>query len=340
MTTSGSTPSTGPSVASRAPALHVVAGLLLQGDRIFVTRRPAGRHQGGKWEFPGGKVDRGESPLAALKRELHEELGIDVHAASPYAQVRHAYPDLEVVLDVWRIERYAGAPHGREGQETRWAATADLRPSEFPAADRPILRRLQLPPFYVISDVARFGPDGFAARLERVLAAGIRLVQLREPELPPQRLRACAQRLVPLCRRYGARLLLNADPELAVFAGADGVHLNSRRLRALRARPLPADLWVATSCHDLEELRQAEAIEADLAVLSPVRPTASHPGAPALGWERFGELCRAVALPVYALGGMTPGDLAAARAAGAHGVAMRGAAWASDFERRLATQRG
>lgn len=318
-----------------ASAIHVVAGLLVDHSRIFVTRRPEDRHQGGKWEFPGGKVDAGESPLAALHRELHEELGIEVHEAVPYARARHAYSDLEVLLDVWRVERYDGAPHGREGQEARWVPVGELRPSEFPDADRPIVRRLQLPALYVVSDIARFGPDAFAARLERVLEAGVRLVQLREPGMSPERLCACAAELSALCRRFGAKLLVNADPEQAVAAGADGVHLNSRRLQAMRSRPLDADLWVAASCHGLEDLRHAEAIDADFAVLSPVKPTASHPGASVLGWERFGELCRAVSLPVYALGGMAPIDLAAAREAGAHGVAMMSAVWAEGFEQNL-----
>lgn len=323
--------------SSTAAVIHVVAGLVVDRDnRLFITRRPHDRHQGGKWEFPGGKVDVGESPLAAVRRELNEELGIEVRAAVPYAQVRHAYPDRNVLLDVWRIERYDGAPHGREGQEARWAPVGDLRPSDFPAADRPILRRLQLPRFYVISDVARFGPDAFAARLERVLEAGVRLVQLREPGMSPERLRVCAAELAVLCHRFGAKLLVNADPGVAIAAGADGVHLSSRRLRGARARPLDADLWVAASCHGLEELRQAEAIDADFAVLSPVKPTRSHPGVPVLGWERFSEICRAGSLPVYALGGMAPADLAAAREAGAHGLALMSAAWTEDFGQNLA----
>ncbi|BAU47285.1 thiamin phosphate synthase superfamily [Sulfurifustis variabilis] len=325
---------------SATSTIHVVAGLLLDRDRIFITRRPDGRHQGGKWEFPGGKVDVGEAPLDALRRELHEELGIDVQEATPYARSRHAYPDLAVLLDVWRILRYDRTPHGREGQEARWAEVSELRPSEFPAADRPILRRLQLPALYAISDVARLGQDLFAERLLRALEGGVRLVQLREPGLGPDGLLACATKMSALCHRFGAKLLVNADPELAITAGADGVHLSSRRLKAMRARPLDPDLWVAASCHDLEELRHAQAIEADFAVVSPVMATSSHPGASPLGWARLSELCRAVSLPVYALGGMAPRDVEQARQAGAHGVALLSAAWASDFGSSVKGLRG
>lgn len=311
-------------------AIHVVAGLLTEGGRICVTRRRAGTHQGGKWEFPGGKLEPAEAPLAGLKRELHEELGIEVTAARPFITLRHAYPDLDVLLEVWQVVRYGGTPHGRESQELRWAEIGRLDPGEFPDADRPVLRRLQLPPLYVISDVRRFGADGFAARLERALAAGARLIQLREPQMDEPSFCAYARKLVGLCRRFGARLLVNADPAWVSECEADGVHLNSRRLMALSGRPLGAQYRVGASCHDHAELRHAQALELDFVVLGPVQPTASHPGRSILGWERFAALCSSTALPVYAIGGMSAADLSQARLAGAHGLAMISGVWGRD----------
>ena len=311
-------------------AIHVVAGLLIDGDRICVTRRRADAHQGGKWEFPGGKLDPGEAPLAGLGRELHEELGIDVAAATPFLQVHHVYPEREVLLDVWRVTRYAGSPHGREGQEMRWRDIASLVPHELPEADRPVLRRLQLPPLYLISDARRFGLEPFAARLERALAAGARLVQLREPQLARADFCAYARELAALCHRHGARLLVNAEPGWVSECHADGVHLNSQRLLATMQRPLGVDGWVAASCHNAAELTRAESLHADLAVLGPVQLTASHPGAAVLGWPRFAELRAGVVVPIYALGGMRATDLAIARAAGAQGVAMISGLWGRD----------
>jgi 8-oxo-dGTP diphosphatase len=319
-----STPST-----AAEPPLHVVVGLLMAGDRVFVTRRAAHRHQGGKWEFPGGKLEPGEDALGALRRELREELGIEVLAAEPSMQVRHRYPDYDVFLDVWRVTAYAGAPRGREGQEARWAAVAELMRLEFPEADWPILRRLWLPPLYLISDSRRFGETGFLSALERALRCGARLVQLREPQLPAAAYHEYARQVADLCHRYGAVLLLNADPQWVAPCGADGVHLNSRRLMRTLERPLAGRFWVAASCHNVEELRQAERLAADFAVLSPVAPTTSHPEATPLGWERFAQWRAAVKLPVYALGGMRPGDLDAARARGAQGLAMVSAIWAA-----------
>jgi len=307
--------------------VHVALGLLRDRDRVFVTRRAADAHQGGKWEFPGGKLDDNEPVETALRRELHEELGIDVRTAQPWMQVRHRYPDREVLLDVWRIAAWDGVPHGREGQEARWVAVRELPGLDFPEADRPILRRLWLPALYLISDAHRLGREEFLQRLERALAAGARLIQLREPDMPAREFRACAAEMAGLCHRYGARLLLNADPSLVGECGADGVHLNSSRLRALGERPLPGAFFVAASCHDAAELARAAALGADFAVLGPVARTASHPLAVTLGWEKFAALCREAQLPVYALGGMQPADLAAARGAGAQGIAMIRGAW-------------
>lgn len=329
-------PNTGREPAVPA-VVHVAAGLLIEGGRVFVTRRHASSHQGGLWEFPGGKVAARETVRSALARELYEELGIEVLAARPFVQLPHAYADRTVVLDVWRIESYRGAPHGREGQDGRWAEIATLRPSEFPDADRPVLRRLQLPPLYLITDAARFGFDVFRPRLERALNAGARLIQVREPQLAPDEYRRYATAVVSLCHRYGAKVLVNADPGIVSACGADGVHLNGRRLAQLDARPLAPDLWVGASCHDAADLKRAQAIAVDFAVLAPVRPTPSHRNAVPLGWEQFTALCRSTYLPVYALGGMQPEDVSPARAAGAAGVAMISGVWdRPDFEAAIA----
>ncbi len=128
-----------------------------------------------------------------------------------------------------------------------------------------------------------------------------------------------------LCRERGARLLVNAAPELARRVGADGVHLNSRRLMALERRP--GGLLVAASCHTAGELARASALGLDFAVLSPVLPTPSHPGAEPLGWERFSQMLVLVPLPVYALGGMNEGLIGEARARGAQGVAGISGFW-------------
>ncbi len=314
---SGSTPST-------APEIHVVAGILARDGKVFIARRPQNAHQGGLWEFPGGKVAPGESARQALARELREELGIEVLEARPFVEIHHRYPDKTVWLDVWRVTSFRGEPHGREGQAARWADPGELSIADFPAADRPVLRRLQLPPLYLISDAGRYGKEPFRRMLERALHAGARLVQLREPGMPESEFIAYARDLATLCHAHGAKLVINhpgSEPSWVERCGADGVHLNARRLMALKERPFSAELLVAASCHDRDELVQATRLDCDFAVLSPVAATQSHPRAVPLGWKRFRELAESVPLPVYALGGMTAGDIRSARAAGAQGLA-------------------
>ena len=124
--------------------VHVAVGIVADSTgAILIARRPDHAHQGGRWEFPGGKVEAAETVATALQRELHEELGITVQAAEPWLQVRHAYSDKTVLLDVWRVTAWQGEPHGREGQPLRWALPAELTDFAFPAADEPIIARLR-----------------------------------------------------------------------------------------------------------------------------------------------------------------------------------------------------
>lgn len=305
--------------------IHVAAAVIVSArGELLISRRHAQAHQGGLWEFPGGKVEAGETALQALRRELHEELGIDIRAARPLIRIPHHYPDKSVLLDVWRVDSFDGEAHGREGQPVRWVQPCRLRDFDFPVANRPIVAAARLPDRYLITPEP--GAD-FMDRLEHAFAAGTRLIQLRAQRPSVADYLRLAGQVCALARGYGAEVLLNADPAVVAEAGAAGVHLPARRLRMLARRPLPKGLWVAASCHDADELALAAQIDCDFAVLGPVLPTASHPGAPHLGWEAFHGLTESTALPVYALGGLAPADLEAAWRAGAQGIAAIRGLW-------------
>ncbi|WP_309544664.1 Nudix family hydrolase [Alkalilimnicola ehrlichii] len=284
--------------------LHVaVAAVFDAAGRVLLARRPKHVHQGDLWEFPGGKVEAGESVEAALARELWEEVHIRPLRSRPLIQIPFRYPDRYVLLDVWRVEAFAGEPEGREGQPLAWVEPDSLGAYRFPAANRPIVSAVQLPPVYAISGSVGTEVERFLTTLEQTLDSGVSLLQLRLglPEDSPA-FAEIAKRAIGRARSRGARVLLNAAPQRARQLGADGVHLSSARLRALGERPLPDAYWVAASCHCATELAQAARIGADFAVLSPVCETPSHPGARLLGWEGFRELTAEAALPVYALG--------------------------------------
>ncbi len=309
---------------------QVVAAAVFDGEgRVLITRRADDAHQGGLWEFPGGKLEAGEDARSALQRELEEEVGIHITQARPLIRVRHDYPDKSVLLDVWRVDGFVGEAHGREGQPLQWIDPAALGDYPFPAANAPIVRAVQLPDAYLITpDLGDTPSVDFLCHLESRLQAGIRLVQLRAKSLGESEYLQLAREAAALCHRYGARLLLNADAVQVAAAGADGVHLSSSALSKCAGRPLAAGAGlVAASCHDVEELAQAEAIGADFALLSPVAATASHPDIEPLGWERFSERVEPVPYPVYALGGMGPDDIETAWAHGGQGVAAIRALW-------------
>jgi 8-oxo-dGTP diphosphatase len=310
---------------------HVVAAVIVNGSQqVLLAKRSLDRHQGGLWEFPGGKVEHGEDARAALARELHEELGIVVQDARPLIKVCHEYPDKSVLLDVWRVSAFDGEPHGREGQPIEWVSPQELPDRDFPAANRPIVTAARLPGIYLLTPE----PDDhvkFLGRLEALLAEGIGLVQLRAKTLEPAAYAKLARRVIALCAETGTWLLLNAPPMLAEELGAAGVHLTSAALMALEERPLGREQWVAASCHSAEELEHACRIGVDFVVLAPVLATATHPGARPLGWQGLQRLAERATVPAYALGGMGLADIATAWDHGCQGIASISALWGADF---------
>lgn len=307
---------------------HVVAAAILnERNEVLLALRPQHKHQGGLWEFPGGKVEAGENAPRALTRELGEELGITPTRMRPLIRIRHQYPDKAVLLDVWRVDAWHGVPHPHDAERIEWVAVEGLAQKQFPAANLPVVSALRLPPLYLITGEPAADSRAFLATLERCLRGGVRLVQLRAKTLDTNRYRELAQATLSLCHQYSAQLLLNATPALAHEINAHGVHLSSTRLMQLTERPLDRTQWVAASCHNSEELAHAQRIGVDFVVLSPVLPTQSHPGAVTLGWEGLQKLCKECNVPVYALGGMTAEHLQEAWRQGAQGLAMLSAVW-------------
>jgi 8-oxo-dGTP diphosphatase len=125
------------------PRILVVAAALYDAaGRVLIAQRPAGRHLAGRWEFPGGKVGAGEGEREALGRELREELGVEVTAATPFMRLTHAYEDREVELSLWLIGGYRGAPRALDGQRLKWVAPQQLAREDLLEADRPFVSAL------------------------------------------------------------------------------------------------------------------------------------------------------------------------------------------------------
>ena len=302
-----------------AAVIHDTAG------RFLLAQRPPGKAFEGYWEFPGGKVEPGESAEDAVRRELHEELGIEVDTVCPWLTRDFEYPHASVRLRFFRIYQWQGEPNGREGQRFAWQTTRGLDVAPILPANGPILRVLDLPDVYGITQASALGIDEFKCKLNAALERGLRLIQVREKNMPVDDLRRFAAHVVRLAHTYDARVLINGDVRLAQDIGADGVHLTSAQLHTLTQRP--ACEWVAASCHSHVEIEAATRLGADFVVAGPVEATPTHPGAILLGWDGFARCVENTSIPVYALGGMQPQDLETARRSGAQGVAMLRGAW-------------
>ena len=307
--------------------LHIAVGILRdENGRILISQRRSGTHGAGDWEFPGGKVEAGESVRVALARELREELGIAVGAAQPLIAIVHRYPERSVLLDTWDVETFSGDVAPCEGQGLAWVPPEELGDWPLMAADGPIVQAVRLPSLYLLTGAFDTADDALR-RLRQALDGGIRMVRLRAHELNDAAYASLARAMIDICHQHGARLLLDRDAGMVDAVGADGLHLTSAALRACTGRPVAAHRLLAASCHDARELSLACEVGADFAVLSPVAATVSHPGVSPLGWDRFREWVASVNMPVYGLGGLGASDCAAARAAGAQGIAAVRALW-------------
>ena len=306
--------------------VEVVAAVIERPDgRFLLAQRPAGKVYAGYWEFPGGKVEPGEPLAAALARELHEELGIEVEIADPWIVRIYTYPHAKVRLNFFRVRAWHGEPHGKEDQQLAWQHASTLDVAPLLPANAPVLRALQLPSEYAITHAGEMGEAQQLSALDERLAQGLRLIQVREKSMRAPALEHFAQSVLARARPHGAIVLINSDVELALRLGADGVHLAAAQLARLERKPALG--WCAASCHNAEELACAAQLGIDFAVLGPVQATPSHPDSMPLGWEGFAALARGASLPVFALGGIKPGDLETAWRCGAQGIAMVRGSW-------------
>lgn len=306
--------------------INAAVAVLQQPDgQVLLGQRPEGKPWAGWWEFPGGKIEQGETPLQGLQRELHEELGTEAIDASPWLTRSFAYPEKTVKLHFFMVRSWSAEPHGKEGQKLLWQTPGRLTVEPLLPANAPILKALMLPTSYAITNLAETSEAVFFKQLQRALDAGLRLIQVREKHLAMDELQSFTQRVIEKSRPYGAKVLLNSYAELAADIGAAGVHLTSAQL--MQAEQRPDNIWVGASCHNRVELEKAAALGLDFVTLSPVLPTRSHPEAKVLGWSQFENTIRDYALPVFAMGGMQRSDLSLAWQHGAHGIAMQRGIW-------------
>lgn len=312
------------------PHIHVACGVLRDGaGRVLIVQRPPGKIAAGKWEFPGGKIEAGETPAAALRRELEEEIGIRTRVARPLLHFVQSYLERVVTLETWLVTGWDGEVQACEGQALAWRAADDTADLDVLPTVGPILGALMLPEDYVFTP-----PD---AALREILAGLDRLpaealLRVRLPGLSDPAYDAVARELVGQAAPRGLRVVLDRDLEMVHRLGASGWHLSQPRLvsqaglRRHDDRSARRVLWLA-SCHDAASIELARTVGMDAVVLGPVRSTNTHPGQAPLGWASFADLAGAARLPVYAIGGLGPSDKGEAFTHRAQGVAGISAYW-------------
>lgn len=313
--------------------VHVAVAVIMRGNEVLIARRSDDVHQGGLWEFPGGKVENNETVQQALKRELKEELDIDVDlegGTRPLIRIRHDYGDKAVLLDVWVVSRFEGDAIGAEGQPVQWVERESLNEFAFPEANKPIISAILMPNKYLVMGDYETTADCLRRLQHAIRFHGVTWVQFRNHALfasdRPGYVELATQ-VQGICRESNVRLILNAPPSILDDVDADGIHLTFAEAKSYSARPVSSNKWLGVSCHNAEELSSVNRLAPNYVFLSPVKTTATHPDAEPLGWKRFKMLAEAVPLPVFALGGMKESDVDEAIASGAQGVAAIRAWW-------------
>ncbi|MDA0820808.1 MAG: NUDIX domain-containing protein [Proteobacteria bacterium] len=300
------------------PIVDVVAGVIRRADgKMLLALRHKDAHQGGLWEFPGGKREPNENRFAALKRELREELGITICSATPLLRLQYAYPTKTVDLDAWEVLQWDGTERGCEGQQIAWVAPSELTNYRFPAANEPIIRAAFLPRILLTlalsATLERFPVEQFKS----AIAAGLGNI-LHFPAGFPASLRDFRMReLIRFCGQVGTKLLIIDDA-----LSERGFNSKAHALSSNGLGDYSRNIFVGVVCNAPEELAHAELNGADFAVLRAQIFENLRAGLSPVAWTELAALVLRSSMPVYIEGDFGEPDLARAINAGCQGIAL------------------
>ena len=289
--------------------VDVAIAILLHKSKVLVGWRQANQHQGNKHEFPGGKIEEGETPEQACRREVYEEVGIGLKEWHQFDVIRHEYEDIIVTLHLLHAyvpDELLSLIH----QPWSWFSRDQLADLNFPKANSTIIERLIWSHLIKISDQVDELPKTNSQMYLRIESKDIEKLQ---------------QQLIKLSEQQLLKLIVNVDVwqqlNTVLQEKIKTVHLKQFQLMQLKKGDLVVAKRYIAACHDAVSLQHAHQIGCDAIFLSPVNPTATHPNSKVLGWDGFAALAQNSDIPVFALGGVAPADLEQAQKHNAYGLA-------------------
>ncbi|WBF65620.1 MAG: Nudix family hydrolase [Candidatus Kinetoplastibacterium crithidii] len=311
--------------------IKVSIGIILnEHNEILLEQRPKNESYPFYWGFPGGKVEKNESPNETLNRELKEELDIDIIKSYPWVNHIFYKQNIKYHLLFYRVIQWQGNIYGKEKQNLQWTNINQINKIDnlLPSASYPI-KWLKIPNTYGITSIQNEkNIESFLIRLDAALSKGLSLVQFREPNWPDglssKSLYKAMNLVLSICKKYNARLLINSSHPESWWKEANGVHLRSIDMEnfSYESNKIKSNFLTAVSTHNSNDLEFAfSKLNADFAVLGPVNNTLTHPGELGIGWSNFKRLVKEAKLPVFSLGGQSENCRELAYQHGAHGIA-------------------
>lgn len=310
-------------------SIYVVVAIIKNSKQeILVSRRKFDAHLGGLLEFPGGKVKKNETPADALRRELVEELNIQLIGSTPLIQIPYNYSDRDILLDAYLVSEYSGEVTANEGQEIYWRSIESLSDDDFPAANFGLIRALKLPKTFPVTPSYSQDTEKFLEKFECVVSKdSINIIQLRSHELALKEYVKLAKQCAALCSNYGVQLIVNNEVNSLNEAQAAGIHLTSDNLLNTKKRPVDETKLVGASCHNQIEVEHANMLGLDYIFIGPVIEKNFSENSKTLEWDGFAVLAKNSLIPAYAIGGLSQTDIGACVRRGGHGIAAIRSFW-------------
>jgi len=302
-----------------------VAILINDNHQVLLGQRPPQKSWEGWWEFPGGKIEKGETSSDALYREVYEEIGVKITQFKKWVTRKYSYDGNDITLHFFKVQKWEGEVTSKENQKLVWAYLKNPNVSPILPANLFVQKAFDLPKYYAITNLSETSKKVFFNQLQNKISNGLKMIQVREKNISFDKFKIFSNEVIKICKPKGVKVIINSDVNLAYEINADGVHLTSKDLISIKK--IPKNLIVSASCHTQEEIDIAEKLNINFLVLSAIKKTLSHPDIKPIGWDEFENIANRVNTPIYALGGLGVNDYSIALENGAIGIASQRSIW-------------